>query len=200
MERQRRLLDSSWKAERSTITADISAFPCKEDFVVTPMPLNQQRVPEEPELIWVKEEQPQLGCSQDWGQVESKPEVDLSAQMFPGPEVEPKPAQVHFLDSPLIESQGLDLESAKNVGIKEETSTYDESSSSSIFCLSNTSSSKSVNCFTQNGNLSAHMRTHTDERPFRCGACGRTFKRKTHLRVHLRTHRDQVFFCSSPTS
>ncbi|RVE61326.1 hypothetical protein OJAV_G00169600 [Oryzias javanicus] len=146
MDRQRTLLDSSWKAERSTITAEIPTFPCKKEFVVTPMPLNQQRVPEEPELIWIKEEQLQLGCSQDWGQVGSKPEGDLSAQIFSGPEAEPKPAQLHFLDSPLIESQGLDLESDKNVGTKEEISTYDESSSSSIFCLSNTSSSKSVNC------------------------------------------------------
>ncbi|CAG2058550.1 unnamed protein product [Timema podura] len=36
--------------------------------------------------------------------------------------------------------------------------------------------------------LERHLKVHTDERPFECEECGRTFKEKTILRKHLRIH------------
>lgn len=36
--------------------------------------------------------------------------------------------------------------------------------------------------------LEQHIRTHSNERPFKCGQCGKAFFRDSHLKVHLWTH------------
>jgi hypothetical protein len=42
--------------------------------------------------------------------------------------------------------------------------------------------------FTSRGNMNAHLRIHTNERPFQCTSCYKSFKRKHHLIEHQRIH------------
>ncbi|NXT30438.1 ZN425 protein, partial [Syrrhaptes paradoxus] len=42
--------------------------------------------------------------------------------------------------------------------------------------------------FSWKKNLSSHQRLHRDGRPFSCAECGRGFADKRHLTAHLRGH------------
>ncbi|XP_037553707.1 zinc finger protein 436 [Nematolebias whitei] len=194
IDRQRRLLDISWKPHTHLHTTalprccihhqdlqlcnlDMSSGLDQEE----PEALQVEGNGEEPEAPQVKEEDEEFCIGQEEEELEPKEESDtfmVTVDCDDSNDEEPEPYRDRLLPQNSAEpgnqtQEGLDQE---NPG----TSRGDaENPLKCDIC---------GKVFTQSYNMRAHRKTHTGERPFSCNTCGKSFIRYNNLLVHMRTH------------
>ncbi|MEQ2306206.1 hypothetical protein AMECASPLE_005770 [Ameca splendens] len=157
---------------------------------------------EEPEPVQFKEEQEDL-CSYE--QLVVKEETDTFIITFPSDQnhnSNPEPNKDRLLSANSAEAQNQHQEGT-NQGAsrskkelkpekRHQKSRYHADNVNNLKLKSHETNLSSCElcgkCFSQPRYLSAHMGTHTAEKPFLCLTCGKGFRRQPDLTLHMRTH------------
>ncbi|CAI5677084.1 zinc finger protein 471-like isoform X1 [Oreochromis aureus] len=196
MERQRRLLDITWKPQIKLRRTDVPQQPvCKEEEKV--LPEQQLWNQEEPEPPQIKEEQEELCSSQEGEQLGLKEETDTF--MVTVAEEGEHREQLLAHSSAVADSQ--DPGGNKNADSRSSRERHKSHNNAENPTMSGShcnfdKSSTSVKCdvcgkaFKFNYLMKSHYSIHTGERPFACTVCGKMFRCSSFLKKHLRTHSD----------
>ncbi|XP_076732816.1 uncharacterized protein LOC143413499 [Maylandia zebra] len=193
IDRQRRLLDITWKPQIKLHRTELPQQPVCKDEEVLPEPQlwSQERNSlhqEEPELPHIKEEQEELCTSQEGEQVGLKEEIDTfmvtAAEERDHHEPEANSNQLPFQTSPIDESQNhggsRNLDSGTNSNLESQSNS--DTGNESITC---NLCGKSFKCKYR---MTRHQRIHTGEKPYSCETCGKKFCMLSTLKGHLTTH------------
>ncbi|XP_035771832.1 zinc finger protein 853-like isoform X3 [Neolamprologus brichardi] len=188
IDRQRRLLDITWKPEIKLHRTDVPQQQVceeEEEEVLNEQQLwNQERSSsvdqEEPEAPQIKEEEEELCSSQEGEQLGLKEETDtfMVTAAEEGEHSEPDMEQLF--------SRGPDAFMV--------TATYEESEEGrKQFCCPTCGKS-----FNRRSNLLSHTKIHTSEKPYSCEICGKSFNRGSNLLRHMRSHTgEKPYVCKS---
>ncbi|KAM9425652.1 uncharacterized protein KZ484_011694 [Pholidichthys leucotaenia] len=188
---------------------------CKEEEVLTVQQLwnqesNSRLGQEEQDAPQVNEEEEELSSSQEEDDFRLKQEAD-SFMVTPTDEDndnnETEPSSEHLLSHTSPDTESQDQGAGKNVNLR--SSKHEEpkkrlhrnrSDSNDVEnspMLENRCETCGQN-FTQRGSLNAHMRIHTNEKPFSCETCGQSFTQHSHLKTHMRIHTgEKPFSCET---
>ncbi|XP_026005074.1 zinc finger protein 112-like isoform X2 [Astatotilapia calliptera] len=216
MERQRRLLDITWKPQIKLHRTDVPQQPVceeeeeeeEEEEVLPEQQLwNQERSSsveqEEPEAPQIKEEQEELCSSQEGEQLGLKEETDtfMVTAAEEGEHSEPEAGREQLLTHNFAVADSQDLGGNKNADSRSSRERHKSHNNAENPAMSEShcnfdKSSKSLKCdvcgktFKFNYQMKDHYSIHTGERPFACTVCGKMFRCSSFLKKHLRTHSD----------
>ncbi|XP_068998401.1 zinc finger protein 2-like [Embiotoca jacksoni] len=218
IDRQRRLLDITWKPEIKLHRTDVpQQHVFWEEEVLSDQQLwNQERNSsldeEEPELPQIKDEQEELCISLDGEQLVLKQETE-AFMVTPTDEESDRGDRLLSRSSPVAESRGRRGSRRENSGsarkakpkpkkrrlrnrnqrTQRNRNKGDDSPASESHgdADARNNSLKCTVCgrvFKYMSDVKRHLKIHTGERPFPCNTCGRRFFMKQHLKAHIRTH------------
>ncbi|XP_008404657.1 zinc finger protein 37-like [Poecilia reticulata] len=193
IDRQRRLLDLSWRPRTEQNPADVQQrlVSRKQQVLMAPLLSNQETlsgpaepetVDRNPEAVQVKEEPDDEIAGRDEEQLHLKQEADsftVSPAEEAGEDSNPDPVP----SEPGPGAQDEEPETSRDEAWEQNGKRTEQKPLQGLFSCKTCSKS-----FSQKGSLTKHLRLHAGGNPFTCLSCGRSFRKHFSLIVHMRIH------------
>ncbi|KAM4574696.1 uncharacterized protein V3H82_009317 [Fundulus diaphanus] len=196
IDRQRRLLDLTWKPQSVQKPAGLQHhFTCED------LPADQGRssspVQEAPEPAQVNRELGEVCTNQD-EELVLKQETDaimVTVDYDEREHSEPEPSSDQLLCPNRCEAENQNQEGRVNDALQPRKKAEKTRNPSDRLHLLSKSTEKNPHpcpicgkCFAKNSYLTKHKRIHTSEKPFVCDQCGKAFSNTSYLANHKKTH------------